>query len=234
MIDHSALRRAVSEYVTTIVGTYGIGEMLYRLTDHAVEALGIAGAGVSVGDAEGRLRFVAATDEDVSRVEADQIDTQQGPCHEAFASGKLVAVTDLATTADRWPDYAPAAIRHGCQAVLGVPMQLEDLPIGAINLYQHAPHEWSDEELETASLFADMAAGYVANLRELANTRQLAQQLQQALDSRIIIEQAKGALARQHRIDLNQAFERLRRHARSRQRKVHDVARDIVDGRLEL
>lgn len=234
MIDQHALRRVVSEYVRTTIGTYSIGEMLYRLTDHAVDVLGCAGAGVSIGDPDGRLRFVAATDEHVARVEEDQAVTQQGPCPEAFTFGKLVAVGDLFHAAGRWPDYAPPAIDHGCQAVLGVPMTIEDAPIGAINLYQTTSHDWSEEELDTGQLLADMGSGYIANLRELASTRQLAQQLQQALDSRLVIEQAKGVLAGHHDIDPNQAFERLRRHARHHQRKAHDVARDIVDGRLDL
>lgn len=233
MIDHAALRRAMTEYVRTSLGTYSVGEMLYRLTDQAVEVLGCDGGGVSVGEEE-LLRFVTATDGMIARIEEDQITAEQGPCHSAFQEGKQVAVVDITEQADRWPAYCRTAIGHGCRSVLGVPMAVEDTMIGALNLYRHEPHEWDDEERAVAQLLADMASGYIGNLRALSDSRRLTEQRQRALDSRVIIEQAKGIVATRHDIAMQRAFELLRRHARSQQRHLHEVAREVVEDRLRL
>ena len=234
MVDDHALRRALTQYVRTTLGTYSIGETLYRLTDLVVEVIGCDGAGVSVGDAEGRLRFVTATDAFVVPAEEAQVRTQDGPCYEAFTTAKVVTAEDLAAEGDRWPKYSDTALASGSRAVMGVPMGVEDASIGAVNLYHRRPHIWTDQELEAAGLLSDMAAGYIANLRTLEGSQRLSVQLQQALDSRVVIEQAKGIIAARHELDVATAFQRLRRMARDRQCRIHDVARDVVDQRLEL
>lgn len=233
MVDRDALQHTLLEYVRTTVGAYSIGQMLYRITDQAVEVLGCHGAGVSLGD-EGRLRFVTATDEPVARIEEDQLQTQQGPCHDAFSQDTQVLVDDVATWLREWPDYGQTALREGCQAVMGIPMRVDGTTIGAVNIYNRQPHRWVDEEVEAAQLLADMASGYVTNLRHLSSAQHLASQLRQALDSRVVIEQAKGIVAVQHDIDPSAAFERLRTYARTHRQRVHDVAHEIVERRLEV
>ena len=220
------------EYVTTVVGTYSIGQMLYRLTEQCVEVLGCDGAGVSLGGPQGRLEFVTATNAAVTRVEEQQLQCQQGPCHEAFKSGEQVVVNDLAEMADVWPDYTRNVLEQGCRAAVGVPMSIAGEGVGALNLYRDEPHRWTREELEVGQLLANMGAGYIANLRELTNTRRLVDQLQEALDSRIVLEQAKGLIAARRNMDMGGAFEVLRRMARDRRRRIHDVASDIIEGRL--
>jgi AmiR/NasT family two-component response regulator len=113
-------------------------------------------------------------------------------------------------------------------------MPLGEQRIGALNLYRRNAQEWPADELDDAQLLADMATGYVLNTRVLHEREKLAAQLQHALDSRVIIEQAKGVIAERHRIDTPAAFELLRRHARNQQQKVHDVASAIVDGHLQI
>jgi GAF domain-containing protein len=232
IVDEAALRRVMAEYVTTVVGSYGIGQMLYRLTEQCLEVLGCDGAGVSLGGPEGRLEFVTATSAVVTHVEKQQLGCQQGPCHEAFKSGEQVVVNDLAEMAEVWPDYARDALEQGCRAAVGVPMSIAGEEVGALNLYRFEAHRWTREELEVGQSLANMAAGYIANLRELNNSRQLADQLQQALDSRIVIEQAKGIIAARRHIDMDAAFQLLRRMAQDRQRRIHDVASDVIEGRL--
>jgi AmiR/NasT family two-component response regulator len=119
-------------------------------------------------------------------------------------------------------------------AVMGIPMHIEGRAVGALNVYHREQRLWSDEEVSVAQVLADMATAYVVMVGELRSAEQVATQLQHALDSRVIIEQAKGGLARAHDIDVSTAFERLRRYARSNHRKLHDVAAEVVAGTLQL
>jgi GAF domain-containing protein len=188
---------------------------------------------VSVADTEGWLRFVTATEQNVVRIEEEQAVAQEGPCFEAYESGKLVVTPDLERE-DRWERYRSTALDAGFRAVAGVPMLVEDVRIGAMNLYRHEPHEWTDEELEVARLLGDMASGYIANHRTLTASKRLAKQLQEALDSRVVIEQAKGILAVHYDVTVAEAFQRLRDHARQQGKKLHDLAGDVVHRRHRL
>jgi GAF domain-containing protein len=231
--DQAALQRAFGDYARSILGRYEVGDVLYRLTDHVVEVLGVDGAGVSIGDTDGTLKFVTATDERSTRVEEQQMRAQEGPCHDAYRSGDRVTVADLRAE-ERWPAYTPAAVDQGVRAVAGIPMAVEGRHIGALNLYQQAPREWPADDLEVAQLLADMATGYVVNAMALDESEQLAAQLQHALDSRIVVEQAKGVIAERHGIATAEAFERIRGYARSNGLRVHDVADAVLDGELSL
>jgi GAF domain-containing protein len=233
MADQSALLRVFADYARTISRRYEIGEVLYRLTDQAVELLPVDGAGVSLGDPEHVLRFVSATDERVTNVEEEQVKLEQGPCRDAYRSGDCVTAADLAQD-ERWPEYRQAALAQGFASVAGIPLVAGEQRIGALNLYREAQAEWPADDLQLAQLLADMTTGYIINARNLSMQRQLAEQLQHALDSRIVIEQAKGILAERHGTDPARAFQALRTRARSSNARVHDVARGVVDGSLQL
>ena len=228
MIDDTALRDALRDYARRIASTYELGDALYSVTDLSLQVLGCDGAGISVGDPDGRLRFVTATEQGVVRIEEEQAIAQEGPCFEAYETGELVVTPDLSDE-PRWDHYRRTAFEAGFRAVAGVPMLVEDVRIGAMNLYHAQPHEWSPEELEVAQVLADMASGYIANHRTLAESQRLADQLQKALDSRVVIEQAKSVLAARHHLHIDDAFQHLRTQARSTSRKLHDVAREVVD-----
>lgn len=233
MADQAALNRILSEFTETIVSQYDIGHVLYRLTDYTTEILGVTGAGVSLATEDGSLQFVAATDEDVSRIEQQQVDISDGPCHEAHGKAERVLVPDLAAE-ERWPEYAAVALSVGFRSVAGIPLKLEDHAVGALNVYHTEGFSWPDEDVATAQVLANMATGYILNAQELAETKQLAEQLEHALESRVVIEQAKGIVAARSDEDVHQAFERLRTYARSHNRKLHDVARDVVEGTVQL
>jgi GAF domain-containing protein len=230
VIDDTALRDAVRAYARRIASTYELGDVLYSVTDMSLQVLGCDGAGISVGDPDGRLRFVTATEQGVVRIEEEQALAQEGPCFEAYETGELVVTPDLGNES-RWERYRSTAVDEGFRAVAGVPMLVEDVRIGAMNLYHSQPHEWSQEELEVAQVLADMASGYIANHRTLTESRRLNEQLQKALDSRVVIEQAKGVLAARHDLHIDDAFQHLRARARSASRKLHDVAREVVEDR---
>lgn len=232
MIAHSALEAAFAEFAHALLDRYDIGTVLYRLTDHAVEVLGVDGAGVSLADGAG-LAFITASDDRVVRIEENQIEVAEGPCHDAHRTGRHVFCRDLASD-ERWPDYARVARAAGCRSVAGIPMPARQTTIGALNLYRSEPHDWTGRELQVAQILADMAAGHVVHARALDDARVLNRQLQHALDSRVIIEQAKGMIAARNGLDPAEAFTSLRAHARQRGRRLHDVAAEVVAGDLEL
>ena len=229
MVDHAALLDAFGDFADALLTDFDIGAVLYRLVDHVTTVLGADGAGVSLADDATTLSFVAATDGDVAEIEERQIVQSEGPCHTAYRTGELVAVTDLEHD-DRWPDYRSTALRLGVRAVLGVPMPVADRRIGALNIYWQQPHHWDETEMQVARTLGDMATGYVVNAGRLDEARTLSDQLQRALDSRIVIEQAKGVLAGRNQISTADAFERLRADARSTNTRVHELARQIVEG----
>ena len=134
----------------------------------------------------------------------------------------------------RWPEYAPVALKAGFHAVAGVPVPFQGRNVGAINLYAGTTHAWTTDEFAAARVLADLAGGYLINAHLLGEAQTLAAQLQFALDSRIIIEQAKGMMAGRHGMTPDAAFEVLRSYARSNQLKIRDVARDVVSGQNDL
>lgn len=233
MVDQERLQSALREFAHTLVRRYEVGDVLYRLSDDVTDVLGVAGSGVSLLEG-GVLRFVTATNDTVEEVERLQDHFGQGACVEATTTKAAIVVDDLHTALDRWPKFAPAALDRGLAAVLGIPMHLEGATIGALNVYDDQPRAWSDAAVTAAQVLADMATAYIAMVGKLRSAEQLADQLQHALDSRVVIEQAKGVLATTHDIDVSEAFERLRRHSRNNNRRLHDVATEVVDGVLEL
>ncbi|MBW3618915.1 MAG: GAF and ANTAR domain-containing protein [Actinobacteria bacterium] len=232
MGDAARLRALLSAYARTTIGRYDIGDVLYRLTDQALAAVGVDGVGVSVADASGRLRFVSATDQMVVRIEERQVESGDGPCHDAFRTRDRIVVDDLRElVGHRWGDYPAFAVEHGCLALAALPMVVDDEAVGALDVYRRGAGPWDHETLEDAQLVADVATGLVVNHRTLEDSQRLAEQLQGALDSRIVIEQAKGILVEQRGGDMGDAFQHLRDHARRRQRKLRDVARHVVEHR---
>lgn len=233
MVDRAALIGVFADYAKTIARRYDIGDVLYRLTDQVVEVLGCDGAGVSVVDAADSLRFVTATDDRIVRIDEAQIDLGEGPCQQAHRTGEVVIARDL-TAEGRWPGYTAQALEQGGRAVLGIPMAVDDRQVGALNVYNRRRRDWSDEDVRIAVLLADMATGYILNAMALDESQRTTQQLQHALQSRVVVEQAKGVLVERHQIDAADAFERLRGHSRQHRRRIHDIARAVVARELEL
>ena len=228
MVDHDALVSALTGYSKLLVGSYRIGDVLYQLTDQAVAVLGVDGAGVYLNE-DDTLDFVAATDAVVATIEARHEAGADGPCHDAFRSGSVVAVADLAQET-RWSGYRAIALDQGCRAVAGVPMPAWERRIGALNLYQRRAHAWTDHELEIAQVLANMASGYILHQEELQESRDVVAQLRGALESRVVIEQAKGIVAARRDISPQEAFEILRERSRSSNTRLHDLSQQVVDG----
>lgn len=227
MRDESLFLRTLSEFARAMVNPYDVDRVLHDLAGRLTEILDLAGSGVTLAR-EARLEAVTGVPDRVLDLERTQLRNQSGPCVEAYRSGRVVAVPDLTAEAARWPEYAEVAARAGLTAVAGIPMRLQEESVGAVNLYAAGPRAWSTEDVGVAAVFADIATGYLVHASQLAQQQRLTGQLQDALDSRVVIEQAKGMLARAHGITVDEAFQRLRRHARSHQETLRSVADAVV------
>lgn len=231
MVDHVRLLEVLAGFAHTLVRTYDIEDVLSDLCADVAELLAVDGAGVMLEDEQGDLRFIAASDEHIGQVEQLQVDTGEGPCVRAHRTGRPVLIDDLRAT-DDLVRFRPRALDAGITAVYSFPLRIDGIAVGALNLYRTRASTLDDETARTAQLLADLATTYLLSADAVGRTTKLAGQLQHALDSRIVIEQAKGKLSAEWGVDVITAFERLRRHARNHQQSLRATATDIVDGRL--
>ena len=231
--DPDTLLDSLERFAAALTSGYGIGDVLHNLTEEIAEVLDLTGAGVTLVH-DGQQRFVTAAVETIANLEHVQEHWQKGPCVDAVASAAPVAVSDIAAgeAGERWPDYTIAAKTAGIQAVAGIPMLAEGVAIGAVNLYDSQPRHWSAEDLRVATIFASIATGYLAHASAARQQQRTAEQLQQALNTRLIIEQAKGVLAAKQQTTVDEAFQMLRRYAREHNARIHDVSRAVVTGDL--
>lgn len=232
MLDHDLLHRELSTFASTLTDDFDIVEALRRVSSAAASALALEGAGITLRLPAGDTQLITATDDRTMHVERKQDELQQGACIDAMTSSQVVSVEDLAKES-RWPDFRPIVLEAGFRASAGVPIRFRGDNVGAVNLYGDAPRAWATEELTAGQLVADLAAGYLVNSYLLRDSQILAEQLQRALDSRVIIEQAKGILAGRHGVAPDDAFEFLRAHSRNVRQNLHDVALAIVRGTID-
>jgi GAF domain-containing protein len=167
-------------------------------------------------------------------LEHNQEEQQAGPCRDAYDTGEVVRVTDVREEAARWPEFSATAARLDVAGVAGIPMRLADQIIGALNLYSPEPRAWTDEDIAVAGVLADVATSYVVNASKLHQQEQLSEQLQEALESRVVIEQAKGITAQQHAVTVDDAYQLMRRHARNNNASLRVVAEAIVAVGLQV
>lgn len=235
MPDPGTLLDSLERFARALTSGYGIGDVLHNLTEEMTEVLAITGAGVTLVH-DGQQRFVTAAIDAIATLERVQEHWQAGPCIDAVATARPVTVPDIAAgdASKRWPDYTIAAKTAGIQAVAGIPMLAEGAPVGAVDLYDSQPRNWSAEDLRVAAIFASIATGYLTHASAVRQQQRTAEQLQQALNTRLIIEQAKGVLATKRETTVDDAFQVLRKYARDHNARIHDVARAVVKGDLLL
>ncbi|MFC5728612.1 MULTISPECIES: GAF and ANTAR domain-containing protein [Nocardioides] len=225
--DEPLYLETLAEFACTLVASYDVSTVLADLTHRLTKVLDLIGCGVTLAK-DGRLEYVTGVPEKIAALEREQVETQLGPCVTAYQTGETVAVEDLQDRADQWPSFVALAQRLGVRATAGIPMHLEGESVGAIDLYSVSPRAWTDRDLAAATVMANMATAYLLNASLYDRQRRLAEQLKTALESRIVIEQAKGVLANEHSISVDDAFERLRRHARTHGASVRAVAEAVV------
>lgn len=221
------------ELADTMVADFDIIEFLQTLTTRCVQVLPVDAAGILLTDQMDHLQLVAASTEQVRLLELFQLQTDQGPCVDAFTSGLPVVSEDLAADAPRWPKFAAVAARHGFTAVHALPMRLRQTTIGALNLFS-VGRTLDAEGQATGQAMADIATIGILSQRAASQRDLLSEQLQTALNTRILIEQAKGMLAERHQSSMEQAFTVLRHRARSTNTRLTDIATDVVTGGIDL
>jgi len=228
-MDGQLLSETFVELTDTMVADFDLIDFLHVLTTRSVELLDVSAAGLLLADPRGELRVVAASSEAARVLELFQLQSDQGPCLDCFRSGRPVSATDLRAD-QRWPRFAAAAEQAGFRAVQALPMRLRDQVIGALNLFRGTVGAFDPEVVHVGQALADVATISLLHDRSMRRTDTLNEQLQTALNSRVVIEQAKGKLAERLGVDVNQAFALLRDQARNRNQRLSDVARAFVDG----
>ena len=233
MYDQPLFLHALSRFAVVLPARYDLEATLSDLTEGVTAVLGLSGSGVTMAE-DGRLRFVTAVSQASGDLERNQEEKQAGPCRDAYDTGEVVRVTDVREESARWPEFSATAARLSVAGVAGIPMRLADQIIGALNLYSPEPRAWTDEDIAVAGVLADVATSYVVNASKLRQQEQLSEQLQEALESRVVIEQAKGITAQQHAVSIDQAYQRMRRHARNNNASLRVVAEAIVAVGLQV
>jgi GAF domain-containing protein len=228
-MDGQLLSETFVELTDTMVADFDLIDFLHVLTQRSVELLNVSAAGLLLADPRGELRVVAASSEAARLLELFQLQSDQGPCLDCFRSSGPVTATDLSAD-QRWPQFAGAAGQAGFCAVQALPMRLRDQVIGALNLFRGMAGAFAAEAVHVGQALADVATISLLHDRSMRRTDTLKEQLQTALNSRVIIEQAKGKLAERLGIDVNQAFALLRDQARNRNQRLSDLALAFVDG----
>jgi GAF domain-containing protein len=232
MPREAKLARALVELADTLVADFDVVDLLTLLTDRCVDVLDVGEAGVMVVAPAGDLRLMASSSEAMRDLELFELQSDEGPCLDCFTTGQAVANADLAAT-DRWPRFTQAALTAGFRSVHALPMRLRGTVLGALNLFRGPPGEMRTADLEAGQALADVATIAILQHRVTQETQLLNEQLTQALNSRIVIEQAKGIVAESASLDMDQAFTALRRHARSHNLRLADVAGHVIAGRLQ-
>ena len=232
MIREALMARALVELADTLVNDFDVVELLTRLTDRCVEILDVSAAGVMLVAPEGDLRVVASSSEEMRLVELFELQSQEGPCPDCCRTGAAVLNEDLATVDGRWPRFGPVALEAGFRAVHALPMRLRGEIIGALNLFRAEEGALEEADVLAAQALADVATIAILQHRAALRTQVVNEQLNHALNSRIVIEQAKGILAERAHLDMEQAFSWLRHHARDHNLLLIDVAHAVIDGTL--
>jgi transcriptional regulator with GAF, ATPase, and Fis domain len=227
--DHDILR-ALVEFADTFVADYDVVDFLQRLAERCITLLDVDEAGVMLVDANQTLRYAASSSEKMRLVELLELQTNEGPCLDAFNSRAVIASNDADDAERRWPTFGPHGRAAGFETYVGIPLRLRAESIGALNLLSRQAGGLSDDDAFVAQALADIATIGVLQARAIEDGRTVTTQLQTALESRIAIEQAKGILAERMTMDVEAAFELLRGHARTHNAKLTDIARAIVDG----
>jgi GAF domain-containing protein len=221
------------EMADTLVDDFDVIDFLHVLTERSVQLLGVSAAGLLLTDGRDTLQVVAASSERTRLLELFQLQTDQGPCVDCFRTGQPVSVADL-PSAGRWPRFTAAAAEVGFTAVHAVPMRLRTEVIGALNFFDTIPGALGADKLRIGQALADVATIGLLQQRAIHRRDVLTEQLQTALNSRVLIEQAKGVLAERLRVDMADAFTLLRNGARSNNRRLSELAQAIIDGTEQI
>jgi len=225
-----AVSRTFVVLADTLVADYDVVELLDQLVQASITLLGVTAAGLLLDDQTGHLALVASSSEESRLLEIFQLQNNEGPCLDCVRTRAAVTSADLEADRERWPIFVPEALAAGIRSVTAVPLRLRDETIGGLNMFSDAAAMMSAEDRDLAQALADVATIGILQQRSAHRTSVLAEQLQHALSSRVVIEQAKGVLAERDQVSMDVAFAALRKHARDHNLKLGEVALAVVRG----
>lgn len=232
MSREALLSRTFVELADTLVAEFDVVELLTLLADRCVEILDVGAAGLMLATPDGQLRVMASSSEAMRVLELFEIQSHEGPCLDCHRTGRPVADNDLAAAGGRWPRFAQEALAAGFQSVHALPMRLRGTVIGALNLFRTDVGEMTPADVDAAQAMADVATIAILQHRASNEAQVVNEQLQHALNTRVVIEQAKGMVAEREGIDMERAFARLRLHARNHNLQLAEVAARVIAGAL--
>ncbi|MEY2473647.1 MAG: hypothetical protein QOK28_2976 [Actinomycetota bacterium] len=232
MTREPRLARTFVELADSLVDEFDVVDLLTRLADGCVEVLDVDAAGIMLAAADGQLRVMGSSSAAMRGLEVFEIQAQQGPCFDCHRTGLPVVNQDIAAVNGRWPIFAAEALAAGFGSVHALPMRLRGSVIGALNLFRVGRGQMGPEDIQIAQAFADVATIAILQHRAASEAQVVTEQLTHALNSRVVIEQAKGVVAERLNIDMDESFAVLRNHARNHNRRLADVANGVIDGTI--
>jgi GAF domain-containing protein len=234
MQREASLIRTLVELADNLVDDFDVVDVLAMLSDRCVDSLDVTAAGVMLASATGELQVVASSSETMRILELFELQADEGPCVDCFRQDKAIVNVELSAVGGRWPRFTPRALAGGFHSVHALPMHLRGRTIGALNLFRTDEGPLDDADVLAAQSLADVATIAILQYRAAVDAQVLNGQLNQALNSRIIIEQAKGRISQAADLDMDQAFQRLRSHARRHNLRLTDLCRSIADGSVTI
>lgn len=232
MTEAQRLAQVFVELADTLIEDFDVIDFLQTLTERCVEVLDVDAAGLMLTDQRGGLRLLGATMESSRSLELFELQIQEGPCLKCYSTGQAIANLDLSEARTRWPTFTPAAVEAGFQSTHALPLRLRANVIGALNLFNTTTTKLTDDDVAVGQAMADVATIGLLHQRSLFEQTILSEQLQTALQSRILVEQAKGVLAARLGLDVAEAFTRMRAYARRTSTPLTAVAQAVIDGTL--
>jgi len=229
--------RLVETFVTltdSLIADFDVVDVLQTLVDRAVELFDAAAGAIHLLNAGGTPEVVASTSERSEFVGLLQLDAGEGPCLTAITTGRLVTSENAEELHGGWPRFAEASVKRGYAGVHAIPLRLREETIGSLNLFRESEGSLNGADARAAQALADVATISILQHRMIDSAHAATQQLQRALDSRVVIEQAKGYVARAFGVSMDSAREILRRYARAQQRRLSDVAHAVAHDELPL
>jgi hypothetical protein len=224
------LARTFVELADTLVDDYDVVGFLHGLAERCVDIFDVEEAGLMLADQRGGLRVMASSSERMRLLELLELQSQEGPCFDCYRTGDRVVEEHL--DRERWPSFGPAALDAGFVSVYALPMRLRAECIGALNLFHSERGALREPDMSAVQALADVATIGILHERSIREAQVLTEQLQTALNTRVVIEQAKGVVAERAHVDVERAFHRIRTYARANNRRLDDVARRLLAGTL--
>lgn len=232
MTREAVLARTFVELADTLVDDFDVVDLLTRLVDRCVEVLDVEAAGIMLAAPNSPLRVMASSSAAMRVLELFEIQAQEGPCLDCHRTGLPIVNQDLGAADGRWPRFAAEAVAAGFQSAHALPLRLRRSVIGALNLFRSGPGEMGAADIEVAQAFADAATIAILQHRAANEAQVINEQLTYALNSRVVIEQAKGMVAERLNLDMERSFNALRSHARNHNLRLADVANGVIGGTI--